>query len=85
MSSVVQEVVGKRRYLVRFHDGGEKDMSSKQLTVMVVRSELYEEVEEGYVWCGTGGCWEEEVFGEVPGWVGEGDVVKPAHHCGRQE
>ena len=23
MSGVVQEVVGKRRYLVRFHDGGE--------------------------------------------------------------
>ena len=26
MTGVVREVVGKRRYLVRFHDGLEKDM-----------------------------------------------------------
>ena len=33
----------------------------------------------------------QEVFGKkwhsamVPGWIGEGGVVKPAHYCGCQE
>ena len=45
MTGVVQEVVGKRRYLVRFQDGLEKEMSSKQLTVVLVRSEVEEEIE----------------------------------------
>ena len=38
-------------------------------------------MEEGDVWCGAGGGWEEEVFGEVPGWALEGDDVGPDHHC----
>ena len=35
-----------------------------------IREVFFEEVEEGDDWCGAGGCWEEEVFCEVPGWVG---------------
>ena len=45
MTGVVQEVVGKRRYLVRFQDGFKKEMSSNQLTIVVVRSEVDEEIE----------------------------------------
>ena len=44
MTGVVQEVVGKRRYLIRFQDGLEKDMSSNHITIMVVRSEVEEEI-----------------------------------------
>ena len=33
MTGVVQEVVGKRRYLVRFQDGLEKEMLSNRLTI----------------------------------------------------
>ena len=40
MSGLVQEVVGKRRHYVRFQDGGDKDMLLKQLTIVVVRSEV---------------------------------------------
>ena len=49
MTGVVQEVVGKRIYLVRLHDGLEKEMSSNQLTILVVRSEVEEEIEVGEV------------------------------------
>ena len=45
MTGLVQEVVWKRRYLVRFQDGGEKEMLSNQLTIVVVRSEVEEEIE----------------------------------------
>ena len=45
MTGVVQEVVGKSKYLVRFQDGLEKDMSSDQITIVVVRSEVEEEIE----------------------------------------
>ena len=45
MTGVVQEVVGKRRYLVRFQDGIEKDMLSNQLTMVVARSELVEDID----------------------------------------
>ena len=44
MTGVVQEVVRKRRYLVRFQDGLEKEMSSNQLTIVVVRSEVEEDI-----------------------------------------
>ena len=44
-TGVVQEVVGKRRYSVKFQDGLEKEMSSNQLTIVVVRSEVEEELE----------------------------------------
>ena len=42
---MVQEVAGKRRYLVRFQDMLEKDMLSNQLNIVVVRSEVEEEIE----------------------------------------
>ena len=42
---VVQEVVGKRRYLVRFQDGLEKEILLDQITIVVVRSEVGEEIE----------------------------------------
>ena len=45
MTGVMQEVVGKRRYSARFQDGLEKEMSSNQLTIVVVRSEVEEEIE----------------------------------------
>ena len=40
MTGVVQEVVGKRRYSVRIQDGLEKEMSSNQLNIVAVRSEV---------------------------------------------
>ena len=49
MTGVVQEVVGKRRYLVKFKYGLDKDMLSKQITIVVVRSEVEEEIEVGEV------------------------------------
>ena len=45
MTGVVQEVVGKRRYLVRFQDGLEKEMSLNQITIVVARIEGEEEIE----------------------------------------
>ena len=41
----MHEVVGKRRSLVRLHDRGEKDISPNYPTVVVVRSEVEEEIE----------------------------------------
>ena len=40
MTGVVQEVVGKRRYLVMLQYGLDKDILSNQLTVVVVSSEV---------------------------------------------
>ena len=40
MSGMVQEVVGKTRYLVRFQDVGENDIPSNQTTIVSVRSEV---------------------------------------------
>ena len=45
MTGIVQEVVGNRRYLLRFKDGLEKEMFQKQLTIVVARSEVEEEIE----------------------------------------
>ena len=45
MTGVVQEVVGKIRYLVRFQDGLEKEILSNQLSIVFVRSEVDEEIE----------------------------------------
>ena len=45
MTGIVQEVVGNRRYLLRFKDGLEKEMFQKQLTIVVSRSEVEEEIE----------------------------------------
>ena len=45
MTVAVQEVVGKRRYLIRFQYWLDKDMPLNQLTIVVVRSEVEEEVE----------------------------------------
>ena len=44
MTGVVQEIVGKIRYLVRFQDRLEKEISSNYLTIMVVRSEVEKEI-----------------------------------------
>ena len=40
MTGVVQEIVGKRRYSVRFQYGLDKEMSPNQITIVVVRSEV---------------------------------------------
>ena len=43
MTGVVQAISGKRRLLVRFHDGCEKNLSSNQLTVVAAHEILVEE------------------------------------------
>ena len=45
MTGVVQEVLGKRKYLLRFQNGLKKDMLSNQITIVVVRSEVEEYIE----------------------------------------
>ena len=45
ITGLVQEVVGKIRYLVRFQYGLEKEMSSNRIAIVVVRSELEKEIE----------------------------------------
>ena len=45
MTGVVQGVIGKMRYLVGLQDGGEKQILSRSLTIVAVRSELEEEIE----------------------------------------
>ena len=45
MTGVVQEVVGKSRYLVGFQDVLYKYTPSKHITIGVVRSEVEEETE----------------------------------------
>ena len=44
MTGVVQEVVGKRGYSVRFHYRLKKDIFSYHMTIVVIRSELEEEI-----------------------------------------
>ena len=36
LTSVIQGVSGKRRFLVSFQDGCDKDLASNQITVMTV-------------------------------------------------
>ena len=43
LTGVVQGVSGRRRFLVRFQNGCEKNMSSNQLTVVIVDKILVEE------------------------------------------
>ena len=43
LTGVVQDILGKRRFLVRFHDGCEKNLSSYQLTVVTAHEILVEE------------------------------------------
>ena len=45
MTGVVQDIVGNMMYSVRFQDGLEKDIFLNQLTIVVVRSEVEEEIE----------------------------------------
>ena len=45
MTGVVKEVFVKRMYLVSLHDVLYKEMSSNQLTIVVARSEVEEEIE----------------------------------------
>ena len=45
MTGMIQEVVEERRYLVRFQYRLEKKMFLNQLTIVVIRSELEEEIE----------------------------------------
>ena len=42
-TGVVQAISGKRRFLVRFHDGCENNLSSNQLTVVAEHEILVEE------------------------------------------
>ena len=44
MYGVVQEVVGKRRHLVRSQVGLEKEMLSNHITIVVVRIEVQDEI-----------------------------------------
>ena len=44
MTGVVQDVVGKMMYSVRFQDGLKKEIFLNQLTIVVVRSEVEEEI-----------------------------------------
>ena len=43
MTGVVQAILGKRRFLVRFHDGFQNNLSSNQLTVVAAHEILVEE------------------------------------------
>ena len=42
LTVVVQAISGKRRFLVKFHDGCEKNLSSNQLTVVAAHKILVE-------------------------------------------
>ena len=46
LTGVVQGVSGRRRFLVRFQNGCEKNLSSNQLTVMTAHEILVEEAPE---------------------------------------
>ena len=46
LTGVVQGVLGSRRFLVRFQNGCEKNMSSNQLTVVTAHEILVEEAPE---------------------------------------
>ena len=43
LTGVVQAILGNRRFLVRFHDGCEKNLSMNQLTVVAAHEILVEE------------------------------------------
>ena len=43
LTGLVQAISGKRRFLVRFHDGCEKNLTSNQLTVVAAHEILVEE------------------------------------------
>ena len=43
LTGVVKAILGKRKFLVRFHDGCEKNLSSYQLTVVTPHEILVEE------------------------------------------
>ena len=43
LTGVVQGIPGKRRFLMRFHDGCENNLSSNQLTVVAAHEILVEE------------------------------------------
>ena len=43
LTGVVQAISGKMRFLVRFHDGCEKNLSSNQLTIVTPHDILVEE------------------------------------------
>ena len=45
MTGVQQEVIGKSRYSLRSQDGLENYMSSNQISNMVIRSEVEEDIE----------------------------------------
>ena len=46
LTGVVQSVLGRRRFLVRFQDGCENNLSSNQLTVVTAHEILVEEAPE---------------------------------------
>ena len=46
LTGVVKAISGKRKFLVRFHDGCEKNLSSNQLTVVTAHEILVEEAPE---------------------------------------
>ena len=43
LTGVVQGVLGRRKFLVRYHNGRKKNLSSNQLTVVLVDNILVEE------------------------------------------
>ena len=43
LTGAIQAILGKRRFLVRFHDGCENNMSSNKLTVVAAHEILVEE------------------------------------------
>ena len=43
LTGVVQDISGKRRFLVRFHDECKKNLSSNQLTIVAAHEILVEE------------------------------------------
>ena len=49
MTGVVQEVVGKRSYSVRFKYDLNKEISLDQINIVVIRSEVEEEIDVGEV------------------------------------
>ena len=48
-TGVVQDISGKRRFLVRFHDGCENNLSSNQLTIVIVEKILEEKEPEVFM------------------------------------
>ena len=46
LTGVVKAISGKRKFLVRFHNGCEKNLSSNQITVVTAHEILVEEAPE---------------------------------------